>query len=170
MSDRLSAMDIEGQEFPKKLRGYAPEEVRLYLRSVAEEFQRLNLENQELKQAVADLREKLLEIQAREEMLQKTLVAAQEMSEEMKEAARKEAELLIQESRMKGERLLEQAQDQLSRIEAEISRTRLERNSFDSRLRTILEEHIAMLDLREKEREDHENLRFMHRRSGSETG
>ena len=125
MSDRLSAMDIEGQEFPKKLRGYAPEEVRLYLRSVAEE---------------------------------------------LKEAARKEAELLIQESRMKGERLLEQAQDQLSRIEAEISRTRLERNSFDSRLRTILEEHIAMLDLREKEREDHENLRFMHRRSGSETG
>ena len=78
--------------------------------------------------------------------------------------------MVVREARVKAERVLEQAQDQLSRIEAEISRTRLERNSFDSRLRTILEEHIAMLDLREKERQDHENLRFMHRRSGSEAG
>jgi cell division initiation protein len=170
MSDRLSAMDIEGQEFPKKLRGYSTEEVRMYLQSVAEQFQHLNLENQELRQSVANLGEKLEEIQAREEMLQKTLVSAQAMSDDMKESARREAELVVRESRVKGERLLEQAQDQLSRIEAEIGRTRLERNSFDSRLRTILEEHISMLDLREEERTDHENLRFLPRRSGSEAG
>jgi cell division initiation protein len=170
MSDRLSAMDIEGQEFPKKMRGYSPEEVRMYLRSVAEEFQHLNLNNQELRQAVANLEEKLEEIQAREEMLQKTLVSAQAMSDDMKESARREAELVVRESRVKGERLLEQAQDQLSRVEAEIGRTRLERNSFDSRLRAILEEHISMLDLREEERTDNENLRFLHRRSESETG
>ena len=170
MSDRLSAMDIEGQEFPSKMRGYSREEVRMYLMSVAEQFQQLNLENQKLRQSVANLGEKLEEIQAREEMLQKTLVSAQAMSEDMKESARCEAELVVRESRVKGERLLEQAQDQLSRIEAEIGRTRLERNSFDSRLRSILEEHISMLDLREQERTDHENLRFLHRRSGSETG
>ncbi len=170
MSDRLSAMDIEGQEFPSKMRGYSREEVRMYLMSVAEQFQQLNLENQKLRQSVANLGEKLEEIQAREEMLQKTLVSAQTMSEDMKESSRREAELVIRESRVKGERLLEQAQDQLSRIEAEIGRTRLERNSFDSRLRSILEEHISMLDLREQERTDHENLRFLHRRSGSETG
>jgi len=170
MSDRLSAMDIEGQEFPTKMRGYAAEEVRMYLRSVAEEFQRLNLQNQEFQESIGQLKTELEEIKSREKMLQKTLVSAQTMSDEMKNGARREADVVVREARVKAERVLEQAQDQLSRIEAEISRTRLERNSFDSRLRTILEEHIAMLDLREKEREDHENLRFMHRRSGSETG
>jgi cell division initiation protein len=142
----------------------------MYLQSVAEQFQHLNLENQELRQSVANLGEKLDEIQGREEMLQKTLVSAQAMSDDMKESARREADLVVRESRVKGERLLEQAQDQLSRIEAEIGRTRLERNSFDSRLRAILEEHISMLDLREEERTDHENLRFLPRRSESEAG
>ena len=170
MSDRLTAMDIEGQEFPKKMRGYAAEEVRMYLRCVAEEFQLLNLQNQELQEAIGHLKDQVDEIRSREQMLQKTLVSAQEMSDEMKTGARRESDVLIREARVKSERILEQAQDQLSRIEAEISRTRLERNSFDSRLRTILEEHIAMLDLREREREEHENLRFMHRRSGSEAG
>jgi cell division initiation protein len=163
-------MDIEGQEFPKKMRGYAAEEVRMYLRSVAEEFQRLNLKNQEYQEAIGQLKSKLEVIQSREQMLQKTLVSAQTISDEMKKGARRESDVLIREARIKSERILEQAQDQLSRIEAEISRTRLERNSFDARLRTILEEHIAMLDLREKDREEHENLRFMHRRSGSEVG
>ena len=65
---------------------------------------------------------------------------------------------------------MREAFGKVSRIEAEIGRTRLERNSFDSRLRVILEEHISMLDLREEERTDHENLRFLHRRSESETG
>ena len=89
MSDRLSAMDIEGQEFPTKIRGYAIEEVRMFLRSVAEEFQRLNLRNQELQESMGQLKDQLEEIKSREQMLQKTLVSAQTMSDEMKNGARR---------------------------------------------------------------------------------
>ena len=48
MSDRITAMDVEGQRFNRKVRGFDPEEVTLYLRSVAEEIERLNLDNAKL--------------------------------------------------------------------------------------------------------------------------
>ena len=45
VSARLTAMDIEQQEFTRKVRGYDPDEVKLFLKSVAEEIERINLEN-----------------------------------------------------------------------------------------------------------------------------
>ena len=37
MSSRMTAMDIESQAFHRKLRGYDPEEVDLFLTSVSDE-------------------------------------------------------------------------------------------------------------------------------------
>ena len=37
MNDRLTAMDVEKQEFASRVRGYDREEVRMFLRSVAED-------------------------------------------------------------------------------------------------------------------------------------
>jgi cell division initiation protein len=170
MSDRLTAMDIENQKFPRKLRGYAREEVRMYLASVAEEIQRLNLANAELREEAGRLRDDLEAMKSRERTLQETLVSAQKMSGEMKDQAKRDSDLLLREARMRAERMLEQAQDQLARIEDEISRAKLERDAFESRLRSAAEEHIAMLDLRARDRESVENLHFLHRKTGSEAG
>ncbi len=170
MSNRLTAMDVEGQEFPRQLRGYAPEDVRLYLKSVAEEIQRLQLENADLKEQTGTLRQQMSDLRDRERTLQETLVSAQRMAEELKERARHESELVIREARVKAERHLEQAQDQLARIEEAIRRAKLERDAFENRLRSAVEEHLALLDLRKREREETENLRFLHRRTGSEAG
>ena len=170
MSNRLTAMEVEGQEFPRQLRGYAPEDVRLYLKSVAEEIQRLQLENADLKEQTGTLRQQMADLRDRERTLQETLVSAQRMAEELKERARHESELVVREARVKAERHLEQAQDQLARIEEAIRRAKLERDAFENRLRSAVEEHLALLDLRKREREETENLRFLHRRTGSEAG
>jgi cell division initiation protein len=170
MSDRLTAMDIENQEFARKVRGYDPEAVRLYLRSVGEEVQRLNLENADLKAANARLEEEIREIRDRELTLQATLISAQQMTEEMKDRARQEADLTLREARTRSERLLEQAQDQLARIEDEIRRARLERDAFENRLKGAVEEHLSLLELRKSERSDGDNLRFLHRKTGSDNG
>jgi cell division initiation protein len=170
MSNRLSAMDIENQKFPRKLRGYAPEEVQMYLRSVAEEVQRLNLENDELREKSGHLGQKLKEIQARERTLQETLVSAQKMSSELKERARQDAAITEKEARIKAERILQQAQDQLMQIEGEIRKSKLEREAFESRIRAVIEEHQALLDLREQERQESDNLRFLYHKTGSEAG
>jgi len=170
MSSRLTAMDVEGQEFPTKLRGYDTDDVRLYLRSVAEEIERLNLENATFREELGRTKEKVEEHRDRERSLQQTLITAQKMADEFKERSRVEGQLMVKEARMKAERLLEQAQDQLTRVEAEISRAKLERDIFENRLRSSIEEHQSLLDLRERERTEPDNLRFLRRRSGTEAG
>jgi cell division initiation protein len=170
MSDRLTAIDIENQEFSRKVRGYAPEEVRMYLRSVGEEVQRLNLENADLRADHSRLEEQIRETRGRERALQETLVSAQKMAGEMREQAKQESDIMLREARVRAERLLEQAQDQLARIEDEIRRARLERDAFESRLKSAVEEHLALLELRRSERDETDNLRFLHRRTGSEDG
>ncbi|HEX6850639.1 MAG TPA: DivIVA domain-containing protein [Candidatus Polarisedimenticolaceae bacterium] len=170
MSDRMTAMDVERQEFTRKMRGYDPDEVRLYLKAVAEEIARLQLDNQTQREELGRLQVRLEDFRERERTLQETLVTAQKMSEEMKGKSAKEADLLVKEARLKGERILEQAQDQLQMLENEIGRLRLEKDAFESRLRAMLEEHVALLDLRKQEKGDLDNLRFLRRRSSGDIG
>ena len=170
MSDRMTAMDVEKQEFARKMRGYDVDEVRMYLKAVAEEIARLQLDNQSQREDLGRLTVRLEDFRERERTLQETLVTAQKMSEEMKGKSAKEAELLVKEARLKGERILEQAQDQLQMLENEIGRLRLEKDAFENRLRAMLEEHVALLDLRKQERGDLDNLRFLRRRSSGDIG
>ena len=170
MSTRLTAMDIEKQAFTRKMRGYDPDEVQLFLRAVAEEIERVNLENATLSEEAGTLRQRLDEFKDRERTLQETLVTAQMMSSDLKDRSRAEAELLVKEARFKAERLLEQAQDQLHALENEIGRLRLERDAFETRLRAAIEEHLALLDLRKQENADNDSLRFLRRRSTTDVG
>jgi cell division initiation protein len=170
MSDRLTAMDIESQEFPRKMRGYDPDDVRLYLKSVAAEVQRLHLENGELREKIGQLEPKIGELRARESTLQKTLVAAQTMSEEMKDKSRAEAELLMRESRIRAERMIQQAQDQLLRIEDEIGRAKVERDHFEKQLRAMVERQVELLDMRASKRVEPDNLHVLRAATGTEVG
>jgi cell division initiation protein len=170
MTTRLTAMDIEKQAFTRRLRGYDPDEVQLFLRAVAEEIERVNLENARLHEDNGALRQRLDDLKDRERTLQETLVTAQMMSADLKDRSRTEAELLVKEARFKAERLLEQAQDQLQALENEIGRLRLEKDAFENRLRAAIEEHLSLLDLRKQEKADIDNLRFLRRRSSTDVG
>jgi cell division initiation protein len=170
MSTRLTAMDIEKQDFTRKMRGFDPDEVQLFLKAVAEEIERLNLENATLQEENGSLHQKLDDYEDRERTLQETLVTAQRMSTDLRDRSRQEAELLVREARVKAERLLEQAQDQLHNLENEIGRVRLEKDAFENRVRSAIEEHLSLLELRKQEKADGENLRFLRRRSTTDVG
>ena len=170
MGTRLTAMDIEKQAFTRKMRGYDPDEVQLFLRAVAEEIERVNLENATLTEAAGVLRQRLDDFKDRERTLQETLVTAQMMSTDLKDRSKAEAELLVKEARFKAERLLEQAQDQLHALENEVGRLRLEKEAFETRLRAAIEEHLSLLDLRKQENADNDSLRFLRRRSTTDVG
>jgi len=170
MSSRLTAMDIENQAFHGSFRGYDRGEVDLFLRSVAEEVERLNLEHGKMLEQVGQLREDVEDLRSREQTLQKTLVSAQRMTDEMKQRAGKESELLVQEARLRAERLLKDAQDHLARLEMDVNRSKLERETFERRLRGVLEQHLALLDMRSEAQDDLDNLRVLPDRRDSEVG
>lgn len=148
MSTRLTAMDIEKQTFSSKMRGIDPEQVKMYLQSVAEEVERLNFENDELRDKVGKLEAERDEYRSREITLQQTLVTAQKMTDELKEKTRGQCDLMLQEARLKADRVLQESQDQLTHLETEISRRKLERDLFEKRLRLTLDEHLALLEER----------------------
>jgi len=170
MSTRLTAMDIERQQFARRMRGFDPDEVQMFLRAVAEEVERVNLENATLREESGALAQRLDDYKDRERTLQETLVTAQRMSTDLRDRSKQEADLLVKEARVKAERLLEQAQDQLHALENEIGRLRLEKDAFENRLRAAIEEHLSLLDLRKQEKADIDNLRFLRRRSTTDVG
>jgi cell division initiation protein len=170
MPSRLTAMDIESQEFSRKVRGADKHEVRLFLKSVAEEVERLTLQNGELREEIGRLRLEAEEIRSRERTLQETLITAQRMTSELKERSRAEAALVIREARMRAERTLQESQDQLARIDSEQSRSKLERDLFEKRLRSMIEEHLSLLNRRQEERHDLDNVHLLHRSTGSDAG
>ncbi len=170
MSSRLTAMDIENQDFSRKLRGYDPQEVSLFLQSVAENVERLTLENGELLEELGHLREQLEELRAHEKTLQETLVSAQRMTEEMKDRAGREGELVVQEARHRADRMGAEAQSTLMRLEADVSRAKLDRETFERQLRSVIEQHLTLLDLRRDARANLDNLRVLPNRVGTETG
>jgi cell division initiation protein len=170
MSTRLTAMDIEKQTFTRRMRGVDPDEVQLFLRGVAEEIGRVNLDNANLLEENGALKQRIDDFKDRERTLQDLLVTAQKMSSDLKDRSRVEADILVKEARFKAERLLEQAQDQLHALENEIGRLRLEKDAFENRLRAMLEEHMSLLDLRRQEKADADNLRFLRRRSTTDVG
>jgi len=170
MSNRWTAMDIEKQAFHRKFRGYDPGEVDLFLKAIAEEVERLNLQHGEMLEETGRLRQELDGLRSREETLQKTLVSAQRMTDEMKDRAGKEGELLVQEARMRADRLLQESHDRLTRLETDIGRSRQERDTLERRLKAVLEQHLALLDMRTEARDDLDNLRVLPDRRGSEVG
>ena len=68
------------------------------------------------------------------------------------------------------EQLLSDAQDRLARLETDVSRSKFERDVVERRLRAVLEQHLALLDMRNEAQGDLDNLRVLPERLGSEVG
>lgn len=170
MGDRLTAMEIENQDFNRKMRGFDAGEVRLYLQSVAEEVERLNLENGELLEELGELRGQIVEVKSQEKSLRDALISAQRVADETKARARSEAELVVKEARLRGEEIVKHAHDTLTQIDMDISRSKLERETLERRLGGVLDQHLAMLEMRRQARADSDNLKFMPSRVETEVG
>jgi cell division initiation protein len=173
MATRLTAMDVESQQFERRMRGYDADDVRMYLRAVAAEIERLNLENSELLEELGQFKAQLDELRERERTLQRTLVTAQRMAEDLAERANKEAELVIKEARLKGEQIVRDARDEMAQLAADVSRSKLERDTFEQQLRGVIDQHLALLDLRRQARvgmDNVHNVRVMPTRVSSEAG
>ena len=142
----LTVLEIANKEFKNSLRGYNQDEVDEFLDEVMRDYEALIRENDELKQNIAGMGEKLEQYRALENTLQNTLVVAQSTSEDLKQSARKEAELVVREAQARARELMQKAESEVQHQYAELERIRRESGQFRAKIRSLLESQIALLN------------------------
>ncbi len=158
---KITPIDVSGHRFAKRMRGYDPEEVCSFLNLVSAEFEAVVIENNTLKERLAQIEASVADFKERERLLKETLTTAQRLSEDIKEEARKEATLCIKEAELKGTQLIDQAARKVGELQGTIQTLRIERTAFEQRIRSAVEQHIKVLDMHRREDEVEGRLRFM---------
>jgi cell division initiation protein len=163
---RITPLDIEGHTFTRRYRGFDREEVRAFLSLVAEEYEHLIAESNQLRDEMGKMQSILDEHRQREKILRDTLYTAQRVSEDLKEQARREGRVLIQEAQIKADRLVEQAQSRAADVESSLAELRMEREAYLRKVRTLLEHHQKLLELHEHQTAQDGKVAFLKRREG----
>ena len=143
----LSPIDIQSAVFKRVFRGADPEEVRLFLESVAESHQALIMERGQLAQSVEYLQASLDEFRRRENLLKDALYTAQKTAEDIKTLAQREAQSIVQEAAVRAEAVIQQAQLRSHEMERSLLDVRLEKENTLGSLREIVMRTQNVIDL-----------------------
>lgn len=144
---KLTPIDIRKWEFKKGIRGYDKYEVQAFLELAAEEFEKLQQDRREFEQKSKRLEKEIEEYRRVEKSLQDTLVSAKETTDRLMENSRKEAELIVGDAELHADKILEGARKKASRIEDEITRLTVLRDSFAVKLKSILSSQVELLEM-----------------------
>ncbi|MCS7188178.1 MAG: DivIVA domain-containing protein [Bacteroidia bacterium] len=139
-------MDIQNQSFNRALRGYDPDEVRTFLRRVAQEWGNLLDDRHALRQKVEQLTSELNRYKEMEALLQRTLLQAEENSRITLQNAEKNAALILQEARQKAEEVLANLQRKKEEIEQSIQALQQRKQDILLELRSFLTLQLEKLD------------------------
>ncbi len=147
---RFTPFSIKAQEFNKAVRGFDKDEVRAYLDNLSNEFERLQNENNELRDKIENSSEQITEFRKLEKTLQATLVTAQESSSKAVESARKQNQLIIKEAEIKANQLIEKAKKEAEVIRDSVLQLKEEKNLLIAKLKAMVETQANILDIGSK--------------------
>ena len=98
---RLTALDIQQQKFRTCLRGFDVREVDDFLEQMARSFEKLQTENQQLRDRIERLEHENLGFHRREDTFKRVMLNSQKVIEQMKKNAQKSGELVIADAEVK---------------------------------------------------------------------
>jgi cell division initiation protein len=142
---KLSPLDIRKQEFKKTMRGYDPVEVETFMEMMANEFENLLKEQNELKNKLLECETQLKDYKQIERTLQQTLLQAQETTGKTYEAARRDAETIVKEAEMRASAIISGANSELARLNNEILQLKSRKDSLLGRLRVLLSSELDLI-------------------------
>jgi len=151
---RLTPLDIRKQEFRRVMRGLDQEEVEAFLSMVADEFETLIREKNQLNDDVLKLRTQLRDYQHVEHTLRETLVSARQNVEQSKANSQKQAEMILREADLKAEQIIEDAKEELMELRNEIRLLKSQKDSFAKRLRYLIESQLELISALEIDESD----------------
>jgi cell division initiation protein len=148
---KLTPLDVRKQTFRKTMRGFDPEEVRVFLEMVADEHEQLLQQNGMLSERVRHLSEQIEHYHGMERTLQNSLLTAERIGEEARERARLEAEAIQEDARLRAERILEDSRERLRSLKREVRDVHRQKDLFVQRFQSFLENQIQSLRSAEDE-------------------
>ena len=146
---KLTPIDIQQQQFQKKVRGYDPREVDTFLELIAEEMAQLNQRFASLEQQHVQTMRELEDHRKREVMLREAMLTAQQAMDDVKAQANKEAELIVSKAELVAERLTQNAHLKVTRILDDIGDLRQQRVRVIEELRSVVNTHLKLLSISE---------------------
>lgn len=144
---RITPLDIRKQPFRKTMMGFDRDEVNSFLEMVANEFEQIIKQNDELSTNVKLLQERIDAYEKIEKTLNETLITAQRATDEAKLNAQKEAELIIKDAQIRANKYEDRSRQKVNELESELMSLRTQRDSFLVRFKSMLRDQLALLDV-----------------------
>jgi cell division initiation protein len=160
-SMKLTPQEILNQVFSTKIRGYNPEEVKSFLQQIVETMESEIQEKEELKIKMERLRDSLVKLEKKEELLRDTLIAAQKFSSEIKINSHKEAELIIKDAEMKSEEVVKHAFTRQMAIKEEIKSLQFKRKEIENDIIHLLNSLKELIETYHKQDEEFDKIEYM---------
>lgn len=158
---KLSPLDIKKQTFQKKVRGFDTQEVTFFLDEVAESYEELLNERNQLSDKVIELETNLKRYSEVEQTLKDTLITAQESSTRSLENSQKKAELIIREAELKANKILQEAEQQEAKIQERIYSLINEKRNFAAKLKHLASSQIEFVAVIEQEIDESQLNKFL---------
>lgn len=153
---RFSPIEIQQKQFSVKWRGFDMDEVYSFLEIVREELEELLRENASLKDKLQRAEDQLKEYAKLDATLRETLLTTQQMVEDYRKNAQREAEIIVKEAELRADEMIKQAQEKVIKIHEDIVDLKGVRRHFKEELKRLIESHLKMLEIDDREREAEE--------------
>ncbi len=150
---KLTPLDIQQQQFKIRFRGFDVREVDTFLEQLADDFESLRREKENLHEEIDRLKLENQGYRQREETFKRAMLNSQKILEQMKKNAQKSAELIIADAEVKAEKLLNRAHNRLAQLHEDIAELKRQRIQIEIQVRSILENHTKLLDFGKEETE-----------------
>jgi len=142
----LSPNDIRNYEFPSQLRGFDKDEVENFKEQVAGTLETLKQENLKLSMEIDSLKSQLQGLRQFEETIKNAAIDARRNADMTIATAKQEADLVVRKAKGEAEKLAASHQQQIGNIEAQISKMKMARTSYLTKLRQLIHNHLELVN------------------------
>ena len=137
-----TVQDIQSKTFEKAYKGYNMQQVDEFLDQLAADMAALMNDNNQLRQKMRVLVEKVEEYRQTEDSMRLALLSAQKMSSQIEGDAREKADSIVAEAREAADRITRRSTEGIANEEAKLEEARKATRKFFEHMRAVCEKQI----------------------------
>lgn len=142
----LAPIEIQKKEFRRSFRGYNEEEVKNFLEKISSDYEKIYKQNQDLKEEITSLQEKIQQYRDMESTLKNAVILAQKTAEDTRRNALKEKEIILREALVKAEKIINRAEQRFVALNGRYEELKMQFNLFKTRFTNFLQSQIEIVN------------------------